>query len=51
MLMFLFFLIIFIAIYSFSGPKDLPKLYMMNPTNNTDYYGTPYPFGVDPVRI
>lgn len=24
---------------------------MMNPTNNTDYYGTPYPFGVDPVRI
>lgn len=30
-------------------PKTLPKFVMLNPTNDTDYYGTPYPFGVDPV--
>ncbi|CAL1263911.1 unnamed protein product [Larinioides sclopetarius] len=29
--------------------KNLPKLYQLNPTNNTDYMGIPYPFGVDPV--
>ncbi|XP_035221323.1 V-type proton ATPase 116 kDa subunit a1-like isoform X2 [Stegodyphus dumicola] len=29
--------------------KPLPKLYQMNLTNNADYMGIPYPFGVDPV--
>ncbi|GIX99844.1 hypothetical protein CDAR_460752 [Caerostris darwini] len=29
--------------------NELPKLYQLNPANNTDYMGIPYPIGVDPV--
>ncbi|XP_054724797.1 V-type proton ATPase 116 kDa subunit a 1-like isoform X2 [Uloborus diversus] len=29
--------------------KFLPTLYQLNPTNDTDYMGIPYPFGVDPA--
>ncbi|KAG8190723.1 hypothetical protein JTE90_024858 [Oedothorax gibbosus] len=29
--------------------RPLPKLYMLEPKNNTDYLGVPYPFGVDPA--
>ena len=27
------------------------KLLTLDPTNNTDYYGSPYPFGMDPVSV
>lgn len=37
--------------YFLRSMKSLPKLYSMDPTNETDYSGVPYAFGIDPVRL